>query len=255
MWIKKRGVIIQVIGVLTLLIGNFFTAGQALADAVSTDEIAVENAKFVNQHQQFVSNSKVGDRAQLSFDLTVGVISKSGAVTFGYDEESLTIKKKRYRYTNGQTVVVVDVDGKDSTIHWRNAVGRTNMEVKLPVKFRRAMNQHRLTVAVDHKLVKLPFLTIVSKENKPKQNQAGSSSGNLKSEDKVNNMLQQERMKETQKQVQKAQAQSQEPQSKGSESTTDESEKFSGSISQSNQTKSQSYLEEKRKNDQKKGSR
>ncbi|MCI1923168.1 MAG: DUF5979 domain-containing protein [Lentilactobacillus buchneri] len=252
MWIKKRGVIIQVIGVLTLLIGNFFTAGQALADAVSTDEIAVENAKFVNQHQQFVSNSKVGDRAQLSFDLTVGAISKSGAVTFGYDEESLTIKKKRYRYTNGQTVVVVDVDGKDSTIHWRNAVGRTNMEVKLPVKFRRAMNQHRLTVAVDHKLVKLPFLTIVSKENKPKQNQAGSSSGNLKSEDKVNNMLQQERMKETQKQVQKAQAQSQESQSKGSESTTDESEKSSGSISQSNQTKSQSYLEEKRKNDQKK---
>ncbi|MFT8994296.1 adhesive domain-containing protein [Lentilactobacillus hilgardii] len=252
MWIKKRGVIIQVIGVLTLLIGKFFTAGQALADAVSTDEIAVENAKFVNQHQQFVSNSKVGDRAQLSFDLTVGAISKSGAVTFGYDEESLTIKKKRYRYTNGQTVVVVDVDGKDSTIHWRNAVGRTNMEVKLPVKFRRAMNQHRLTVAVGHKLVQLPFLTIVSKENKPKQNQAGSSSGNLKSEDKVNNMLQQERMKETQKQVQKAQAQSQESQSKGSESTTDESEKSSGSISQSNQTKSQSYLEEKRKNDQKK---
>ncbi|MBV0931655.1 hypothetical protein KTE19_13365, partial [Lentilactobacillus sp. IMAU92037] len=44
MKLLKKGFIVQFVGVLTLVFGNFYTAGAAVADVVATDEIAVKKA-------------------------------------------------------------------------------------------------------------------------------------------------------------------------------------------------------------------
>lgn len=235
----RTGLIIQIIGVLTLILGNFFTAGQAVADVATTDEVAVENARFEDDHRQMVANTQVGKKANLAFDLTVGALSQNGAVKFDYDEEALNIKKRRYKYSNGNTAVVVDIDGKDSVVHWRHAVGKTSLDIKLPVKFNRAMTQHPLAIAVDHKLVQLPMMTVLAKGAKVDQQQANSASGNLQADNKINAMLQQEKSEQAAETVKK-EAKEQQP----------ESEQKDNQNGRTNRERSEAYLAKKKKADQ-----
>lgn len=193
MKVLKKGFIVQFVGVLTLVFGNFYTAGAAVADVVSTDEIAAKNAKLIDDKRQLVSNAKVGDKANLAFDTTVGSLSQAGKVKFEYDQDVLRIDKKKYKFHNGRTQVVVDVDGKDSTIQWKHAVGRTDLEVVLPVKFNQAVDHRELTFAVDEKEVKLPTLTVVDKDSQKSKETTTSDKdkvdGNLQDDDLVNKVL------------------------------------------------------------------
>lgn len=240
----RTGLIIQIIGVLTLILGNFFTAGQAVADVATTDEVAVENARFEDDHRQMVANTQVGKKANLAFDLTVGALSSNGSVKFDYDEEALNIKKRRYKYSNGNTAVVVDIDGKDSVVHWRHAVGKTSLDIKLPVKFNRAMTQHQLAIAVDHKLVQLPMMTVLAKGAKVDQ-QANSASGNLQADNKINAMLQQEQS-EPAAETAKKEAKEQQPESQ----KESESEQKDNQNAPTNREQSEAYLAKKKKADQ-----
>lgn len=191
MKLLKKGFIVQFVGVLTLVFGNFYTAGAAVADVVATDEIAVKNAKLIDDKRQLVTNAKVGDKANLAFDATVGSLSRSGKVAFDYDEDVLKIKKGKYKFKNGSTKVVVDIDGKDSTIEWRHAIDKTDLEVVLPVKFNRPVDRRELTVAVDEKEMKLPTLTVVSRDAKGARDNTSSKKvdGNLQDDNLVNKVL------------------------------------------------------------------
>ncbi|GHP13574.1 hypothetical protein YK48G_09990 [Lentilactobacillus fungorum] len=191
MKLLKKGFIVQFIGVLTLVFGNFYTAGAAVADVVATDEIAVKNAKLIDDKRQLVTNAKVGDKANLAFDATVGSLSRSGKVAFDYDEDVLKIKKGKYKFKNDSTKVVVDIDGKDSTIEWRHAIDKTDLEVVLPVKFNRPVDRRELTVAVDEKEMKLPTLTVVSRDAKGARDNTSSKKvdGNLQDDNLVNKVL------------------------------------------------------------------
>lgn len=193
MKVLKKGFIVQFVGVLTLVFGNFYTAGAAVADVVSTDEIAAKNAKLIDDKRQLVSNAKVGDKANLAFDTTVGSLSQAGKVKFEYDQDVLRIDKKKYKFHNGRTQVVVDIDGKDSTIQWKHAVGRTDLEVVLPVKFNQAVDHRELTFTVDEREVKLPTLTVVDKDSKKSKETTtpdkGKVDGNLQDDDLVNKVL------------------------------------------------------------------
>lgn len=241
----RTGLIIQIIGVLTLILGNFFTAGQAVADVATTDEVTVENARFEDDHRQMVANTQVGKKANLAFDLTVGALSQNGSVKFDYDEEALNIKKRRYKYSNGNTAVVVDIDGKDSVVHWRHAVGKTSLDIKLPVKFNRAMTQTQLAIAVDHKLVQLPMMTVLAKGAKVDQQQANSASGNLQADNKINAMLQQEQSEQA-AETAKKEAKEQQPESQ----KESESEQKDNQNAPTNREQSEAYLVKKKKADQ-----
>lgn len=193
MKLLKKGCIVQFVGVLALLFGNFYTVGAAVADVVATDEIATKNAKLIDDKRQLVTTAKVGDKSKLTFDVTVGSLSSAGKVKFEYDRDMLTIKKRQYQFKNGSAKVVVDIDGKNSTIQWHHAINMTDLEVALPVKFNRPANRYELAVMVDEKKVELPTLTVV---NKNAQKAKGittatneSIDGNLRDDNLVNQVL------------------------------------------------------------------
>ncbi|WP_054654401.1 adhesive domain-containing protein [Lentilactobacillus kisonensis] len=96
MKLLKKGCIVQFVGVLALLFGNFYTVGAAVADVVATDEIATKNAKLIDDKRQLVTTAKVGDESKLTFDVTVGSLSSAGKVKFEYDRDMLTIKKRLF---------------------------------------------------------------------------------------------------------------------------------------------------------------
>lgn len=120
-------------------------------------------------------------------------MSQAGKVKFEYDQDVLRIDKKKYKFHNGRTQVVVDIDGKDSTIQWKHAVGRTDLEVVLPVKFNQAVDHRELTFTVDEREVKLPTLTVVDKDSKKSKETTtpdkGKVDGNLQDDDLVNKVL------------------------------------------------------------------
>ena len=84
---KRTSFWIQAIGVLTLVLGNFFTAGTALADVISAKEVIADNAKLIDDKRALVTRSKVGDHANLAFDVTVGGLSQTGTVQFDYNAD------------------------------------------------------------------------------------------------------------------------------------------------------------------------
>ena len=161
---KQTSLLIQAIGVLTLVLGNFFTAGTALADVISTKEVVADNAKVIDDKRTLITESKVGNQANLSFDLTVGGLSQAGTVKFDYNAEYFKIKDKKFKFSNGDTKVVVDIDGEESTISWTHAVDKTDLEVVLPIKFNRTVNDRELDFVVDDEKVKLPTLTVVDED-------------------------------------------------------------------------------------------
>lgn len=202
----SKKLIIQIAGVLTLLLGNFLTAGQALAEAVKPGDVSINQAALVNEQEQLISQTKVGEKAKLTFNLTVGSRSKNGRVSFNYDDQLLKIKPKRYRYANGATRVVVTIGADESEIRWRGANGRVTVPVSLPTTFRRPADQLALKLTVAGQKIQLPTINVLEKSADLKQGKTATA-GDLKSANQFETMQQQEQAAAAQKASQQQQQQ------------------------------------------------
>lgn len=265
---KKTSFWIQAIGVLTLVLGNFFTAGTALADVVSTKEVSADNAKLIDGKRALVTRSKVGEQANLAFDFTVGGLSQAGTVKFDYNADYFKIKDKKFKFSNGDTKVVVDIDGKDSTISWMNAIDKTDLEVVLPVKFNRTVNDRELDFVVDDEKVKLPTLTVLDEDEKVKQEEKTDQlDGNLQDDDILRQALADEKASDEAQTARDAEEAKQDEAKKETEVKTeekaepkkeneiDENSSQADDVQQpkqSNSEKAEALLKEKREADQKK---
>lgn len=260
---KRTSFWIQAIGVLTLVLGNFFTAGTALADVISTREVVVDNAKLIDDKRALVTKSKVGDSANLAFDLTVGGLSQAGTVKFDYNADYFKVKQKQFKFSNGDTKVVVDIDGKESTISWTNAIDKTDLEVILPVKFNRTVNDRELDFVVDDEKIKLPTLTVLDEDEKVKQEETTNQpDGNLQDDDILREALADEKAsdeaqsaREAQEAKKEAEVKTEEEAEPKKETEIDENSSQADDVQQpkqSNSEKAEALLKEKREADQKK---
>ncbi|WP_260162577.1 DUF7601 domain-containing protein [Lentilactobacillus buchneri] len=265
---KRTSFWIQAIGVLTLVLGNFFTAGTALADVISTKEVVVDNAKLIDDKRALVTKSKVGDSANLAFDMTVGGLSQAGTVHFDYNADYFKVKKKQFKFSNGDTKVVVDIDGEESTISWTNAIDKTDLEVILPVKFNRTVNDRELDFVVDDEKIKLPTLTVLDEDEKVKQEETTDQpDGDLQDDDILKQALADEKASDEAQAAREAEEAKQAEAKKEAEvKTEDQAEpKKETEINenssqaddiqqpkQSNSDKAEALLKEKREADQKK---
>ncbi|KRK88817.1 LPXTG cell wall anchor domain-containing protein [Lentilactobacillus sunkii] len=256
---KRTSFWIQAIGVLTLVLGNFFTAGTALADVISTKEVVADNAKLIDDRRGLITKSKVGDQANMAFDLTVGGLSQSGTVKFNYNADYFKIKDKQFKFSNGDTKVVVDIDGKESTISWTNAIDKTDLEVILPVKFNRTVNDRELDFVVDDEKVKLPTLTVVEEDEDVKDvPTVEKPDGNLADDNILNEALADEKASD------EAEAAHKEAESKNQPKLTEDTQKDAEvdenssqadaveQPKQSNREQAEALLKEKQAADQKK---
>lgn len=256
---KRTSFWIQAIGVLTLVLGNFFTAGTALADVISTKEVVADNAKLIDDRRGLITKSKVGDQANLAFDLTVGGLSQSGTVKFDYNADYFKIKDEQFKFANGDTKVVVDIDGEESTISWTNAIDKTDLEVILPVKFNRTVNDRELDFVVDDEKVKLPTLTVVEEDEDVKDvPTVEKPDGNLADDNILNEALADEKASD------EAEAARKEAESKNQPKLTEDTQKDAEvdenssqadaveQPKQSNREQAEALLKEKQAADQKK---
>ncbi len=261
---KRTSFWIQAIGVLTLVLGNFFTAGTALADVISAKEVIADNAKLIDDKRALVTRSKVGDHANLAFDVTVGGLSQTGTVQFDYNADYFKVKKKQFKFSNGDTKVVVDIDGDESTISWTNAIDKTDLEVILPVKFNQTVNNGELELMVDDERLKLPTLTVVDKDEKVKEAATTEQpDGNLQDDDILKEALADEsasdeadaarEAKEAQKQTEVKNEEQTQSESKKDEEIDENSSQADAveKEKQSNTEKAEALLKEKREADQK----
>lgn len=261
---KRTSFWIQAIGVLTLVLGNFFTAGTALADVISAKEVIADNAKLIDDKRALVTRSKVGDHANLAFDVTVGGLSQAGTVQFDYNADYFKVKKKQFKFSNGDTKVVVDIDGDESTISWTNAIDKTDLEVILPVKFNQTVNNGELDVMIDDERLKLPTLTVVDKDEKVKEAAtAEQPDGNLQDDDILKEALADESASDEADAAREAEEAQKQTEVKNEEQTQSESKKNEEidenssqadaveKGKQSNTEKAEALLKEKREADQK----
>ncbi len=196
----KKGTIVQIFGVLTLVVGQFFTAGTALADTSQTREVSAGNAAIVDDERRMVGGARVGDKKKLFFNVLANGNEKSGTVNFAYNHDFLEIKKKKYHYAAGDAELTVKIDGDESTISWQNVDNRQHIfNVELPVEFKKTIESGNLAIQVDGKNTKLPFIQVVPKaEQAPK----GETDGDLANDSSINEMLEKEQAQKNQEKAQ-----------------------------------------------------
>lgn len=200
--------------------------------------------------------------------MTVGGLSQAGTVHFDYNADYFKVKKKQFKFSNGDTKVVVDIDGEESTISWTNAIDKTDLEVILPVKFNRTVNDRELDFVVDDEKIKLPTLTVLDEDEKVKQEDTTDQpDGNLQDDDilkqaladeKASDEAQAAREAEEAKQAEakkEAEVKTEEQAEPKKETEIDENSSQADDIQQpkqSNSEKAEALLKEKRAADQKK---
>lgn len=196
----KKGTIVQIFGVLTLVVGQFFTAGTALADTSQTREVSAGNAAIVDDERRMVGGARVGDKKKLFFNVLANGNEKSGTVNFAYNHDFLEIKKKKYHYAAGDAELTVKIDEDESTISWQNVDNRQHIfNVELPVEFKKTIESGNLAIQVDGKNTKLPFIQVVPKaEQAPK----GETDGDLANDSSINEMLEKEQAQKNQEKAQ-----------------------------------------------------
>lgn len=157
----------------------------------------------------------------------------------------------------------MDIDGEDSTISWTNAIDKTDLEVILPVKFNRTVNDRELDLVVDDEEIKLPTLTVLDEDEKVKQDPTVEKpDGDLSDDNILKEALADEKASDEAEAVRQEQSANKEKEAAEDESDDaqketkiDENSSQADAVEedkQSNLEKAEALLKEKRAADQKK---